>query len=156
MERTEGALQIGHLIVCPQCGRVIAEEDLFGKDVCDVCGHEWLILDEYYCDNWIKLGSRIKGDLYLRNKYGLVFDMKYVAMRCAFEKKISDAEWAEVFAEGKERKAKQQAEDKANGVVRCPKCGSTAVTAVQRKWSPVTGFMTNKVDRVCMHCKHKW
>ncbi|WP_317854517.1 hypothetical protein [Chakrabartyella piscis] len=43
-----------------------------------------------------------------------------------------------------------------NTSIRCPKCGSTQIQMVQRKWSMVTGFMTNKVDRVCMHCKHKF
>lgn len=40
--------------------------------------------------------------------------------------------------------------------VRCPICGSTQITAVQRKWGLVMGFMTNKVDRFCLNCKHKW
>ena len=38
--------------------------------------------------------------------------------------------------------------------VRCPKCGSTQITAVNRKWSPMTGFLTNKTDRFCLNCKH--
>lgn len=40
--------------------------------------------------------------------------------------------------------------------VHCPKCGSTQITAVQRKWTFMAGFATNKVDRFCMNCKHKW
>ncbi len=40
--------------------------------------------------------------------------------------------------------------------VHCPKCGSTQIQMVQRKWSLLTGFMTNKVDRVCVNCKHKF
>lgn len=38
----------------------------------------------------------------------------------------------------------------------CPKCGSTQITAVPRKWSPLTGVFTNKVDRVCLNCKKKF
>lgn len=34
----------------------------------------------------------------------------------------------------------------------CPKCGSTSFTPVRRKWSLLTGFMTNKVDMVCNNC----
>lgn len=41
-------------------------------------------------------------------------------------------------------------------VVHCPKCNSTQIQMVQRKWSLLTGFFTNKVDRVCVNCKHKW
>lgn len=40
--------------------------------------------------------------------------------------------------------------------VSCPKCGSTQIQAVTRKWSLITGFLTNKVDRVCLNCKHKF
>lgn len=39
---------------------------------------------------------------------------------------------------------------------KCPKCGSTAIQMVPRKFSLLTGFATNKVDRVCVNCKHKW
>jgi len=41
-------------------------------------------------------------------------------------------------------------------IVRCPKCGSTQIQMIPRKWSPLTGFLTNKVDRVCVNCKHKF
>ena len=40
--------------------------------------------------------------------------------------------------------------------VTCPNCGSTQIQMVQRKWSFLTGFMTNKVDRVCVKCKHRF
>lgn len=40
--------------------------------------------------------------------------------------------------------------------VKCPKCGSTNIQIVPRKWSLLTGFMTNKTDRVCVNCKHKF
>ncbi len=39
---------------------------------------------------------------------------------------------------------------------KCPKCGSTNIQLVKRKWSPLMGFMTNKVDRVCVNCKNKF
>lgn len=39
---------------------------------------------------------------------------------------------------------------------KCPKCGSTNIQIVPRKWSLLTGFMTNKTDRVCVNCKHKF
>ena len=42
------------------------------------------------------------------------------------------------------------------GGVRCPWCGSTQIQMVPRKWSLLTGFLTNKVDRVCVNCKKKF
>lgn len=41
-------------------------------------------------------------------------------------------------------------------VPRCPKCGCTNIQVVPKKWSFFTGFMTNKTDRVCANCGHKW
>lgn len=39
---------------------------------------------------------------------------------------------------------------------RCPHCQSTSFQMVPRKWSLMTGFMTNKVDRVCTNCKKRF
>lgn len=40
--------------------------------------------------------------------------------------------------------------------VKCPICGSTQIQVVNRKWSIWTGILTNKVNRVCINCKHKF
>ena len=44
----------------------------------------------------------------------------------------------------------------ADGEVRCPYCNSTQVQLIRRKWSLLTGFATNKVDRICVNCKRKF
>lgn len=41
-------------------------------------------------------------------------------------------------------------------IVRCPRCRSTSVQLVPRKFSILTGYRTNKVDRVCVNCKHRF
>lgn len=46
--------------------------------------------------------------------------------------------------------------DNQDTQVKCPKCGSTNIQIVPRKWSLLTGFLTNKTDRVCVNCKHKF
>ena len=43
-----------------------------------------------------------------------------------------------------------------NDIIYCPKCGSTNIQIVPRKWSLFTGLLTNKVDRVCIKCKYKF
>lgn len=40
--------------------------------------------------------------------------------------------------------------------LRCPKCGSTNIQIVPRKWSIWAGVFTNAVDRVCVICKNKF
>lgn len=49
-----------------------------------------------------------------------------------------------------------QVPKQSNNTVKCPKCGSTNIQVVPRKWSLLTGFMTNKTDRVCVNCKNKF
>ncbi|MXP76232.1 hypothetical protein GN277_12760 [Lachnospiraceae bacterium WCA-9-b2] len=45
---------------------------------------------------------------------------------------------------------------KPEPVVRCPRCGCTSVQLVPKKWSFLTGYRTNSVNRVCVNCKHRW
>ena len=43
------------------------------------------------------------------------------------------------------------------GEVKCPKCGSTQIQLMKRGWKITTGMLgANKVERVCMNCKHKF
>lgn len=53
-------------------------------------------------------------------------------------------------------KNKMDKEKAETGKIKCPKCGSTQIQAVTRKWSIGTGLFTNKVDRVCLNCKNKF
>lgn len=41
-------------------------------------------------------------------------------------------------------------------IPKCPKCGCTNIQVVRKKWSLLTGFATNKVERVCANCLHKF
>lgn len=41
-------------------------------------------------------------------------------------------------------------------IVRCPRCGSTNIQLVQRKWSIWVGYRSNAVQRVCVNCKHRF
>ncbi len=43
-----------------------------------------------------------------------------------------------------------------NGNIVCPRCGSTQIELSKRRWSPVTGFYTNKSERICMNCMKKF
>ncbi|MCM1201396.1 MAG: hypothetical protein NC312_09205 [Bacteroides fragilis] len=41
-------------------------------------------------------------------------------------------------------------------IVRCPRCRSTQVQMVPRKFSLSTGFATNRLDRVCVKCQKRF
>lgn len=40
--------------------------------------------------------------------------------------------------------------------VRCPRCGSSKVELMSKKFSLLTGFATNQYDRVCVYCKKRF
>lgn len=41
-------------------------------------------------------------------------------------------------------------------IVRCPRCTSTQIQMVPRKFSLLTGFATNRIDRVCVRCQKRF
>lgn len=89
---------------------------------------------------------------YLRQKYVFnnpLFDKEKYNQRVDWfleRAKAQDAQTAE--------NARRAAEEASRP--RCPKCGCTEFQMVPRKWSPLTGFLTNKVDRVCVKCKTRY
>ena len=46
--------------------------------------------------------------------------------------------------------------EKKEPVIRCPRCFSTDFQLVPKKFSLLTGFATNRVDRVCVKCMKKF
>ena len=46
--------------------------------------------------------------------------------------------------------------DNSPDAVRCPRCRSAQIQIVPRKFSLLTGFATNKFDRICVRCKKKF
>lgn len=41
-------------------------------------------------------------------------------------------------------------------IVRCPRCRSTQIQMVPKKFSLLTGFATNRIDRVCVKCQKRF
>lgn len=75
----------------------------------------------------------------------------WVDLKCDFGTKENNA-----ILQAREDYEKEKAIQEYNSTPRCPKCGSTNIQLVKRKWSPLMGFMTNKVDRICVNCKRKF
>lgn len=47
--------------------------------------------------------------------------------------------------------------NRESNVLKCPKCGSTAVTTGQKGWSLLTGFLgSGKTVNRCGNCGYKW
>lgn len=86
--------------------------------------------------------------------------LKYVFSNSLFdsEKYNQRIEWDYKCMEDQDKQARENARRAAEEASRprCPKCGCTEFQMVPRKWSPLTGFLTNKVDRVCVKCKTRF
>ena len=169
--------------VCPVCGRDFSSENAYPG--CDFCnnhelvvypGEEWKEIraevskmsplefqenlklepwDKFY----IELYAGDKEKIKKKKEYAVckeLFYKKYVYNSPPFDKAKFDmrAEWEYENAVEMEETYRKRQEEKNKP--RCPKCGCTEFQMVPRKWSPLTGFLTNKVDRVCVKCKTRF
>lgn len=106
---------------------------------CPECGGVWIdLLITYYEYSIIKKATyKNKEEIDRVIKLKREDPVQYELLMNAFRQKVKE----------------QEAND---NVVRCPKCGSTQVQLVAKKWSLLTGFFTNKVNRFCVACKAKF
>lgn len=166
---------MGRKIICPGCNTIFDEDILKQKNsenTCLVCGanlgengshieQEELKTDPedemttwYYYD----LGG---GNYYLDNNYIEETKYRHVVYQFRAPNDLNKAKVVlkkeynpNAFSKSKTNKYKfpQQLGDESH----CPRCGSSNLQIVPRKWSFLTGFLTNKVDRVCVNCKHRF
>lgn len=143
-----------YIYICPKCGNI----NLFGfrDKECESC--DLLITDNIktnYKFGWyFTLTKEQKNDWEqkMRERYVLSPDNPYYDKEAYYEREDDDYESELSFERmEKESREKQQIQQQSTQTV-CPKCGSTSFTPVRRKWSFLTGFMTNKVDMVCNNC----
>lgn len=81
----------------------------------------------------------------LRKKDVIEFETKMQPFREAFKRK----------QEERERKRQEYLADKDKP--KCPKCGSTSITAGQRGYTLLTGFIgSGKTINRCAKCGYKW
>lgn len=74
------------------------------------------------------------------------------------ERKRSEEKWAEECKQ-RERESLMYAPKKQQNknTPQCPKCGSTAITAGQRGFSIITGFLgSGQTVNRCANCGYKW
>lgn len=157
---------MGRTILCPHCKSTINEDILKQKnseDICLVCGGR---LDDG--------GSAdAKSDWITWYYYGF----KNSSSSCLEDKPIDLEKHGDTFylikefeapprdINGKSDAAKQELrkfvpdafpEKKTVPKVQCPYCFSTEVQLVPKKFSLLTGIMTNGFNRVCVRCQRKF
>lgn len=163
-------------IVCPSCNTIFSESLLKQKgseDRCLVCGAS-LSMDEPESApeeelvDWLYVEFKNSTSYFIiedskakKDKMSSDMEIKYRFKAppedengdCEAAKEILRREYKpDAFMESETSKINT----KPDPVVRCPRCGSTSIQLIPKKWSPLTGFRTNSVIRCCVSCKHKF
>ena len=150
-------------VKCLKCGSSFSRMFLMGKqgnaDVCPVCGADMQNVDEH--PEWITWW-------YYKDEETQCFTLRDEPIDL---EKWTDTKLIKEFkapprdSSGSSEKAKEIlrtyvpdafAEPKEIPKVKCPYCFSSEVQIMPRKFSLLTGFATNKFDRVCLRCKRKF
>lgn len=163
------------IINCPECGKEVSDK----AKVCIHCGYplEEMNSAKYKCSINENIYD-LKESLYLmeRGKYKEAFlGIKNSIGEISIKNCLNILEYMDIAGEVPatyhikeytkeiEKEAAQKilimkdaVKVSKDGDIICPKCGSTQIQVVSRKWSLFTGVLTNKIDRVCLKCKNKF
>ena len=133
---------------CPICGYVDLTEK---ENSCSYCNNSLIITNEYFDEICSQSELSDKSDIeeYVRQLY-VYSDDRFD------EDTMSTRENAENISEQIDYYEDLILGDDSENDCKCPKCNSTNIQIVPRKWSLLTGIFTNKTDRVCVNCNYKW
>ena len=159
--------------ICPVCGNYNISKDnaYLGNKLIEIEEIKELI-KKFSLDEQEKYSYFEKADeLFYKNrqkdngnketlKDGVIFReylrKKYVFNNPAFSKEKYNDRVNQEYEKAVEMEEGYRKRQEEKSRPRCPKCGCTEFQMVPRKWSPLTGFLTNKVDRVCVKCKTRY
>ncbi len=145
---------MGRTILCPHCKSTFDEDILKqrnSENVCLVCGESLLGNSDsstgnqkettkwYYYDGG---SATLTTTLYDDEEPIYTFD--------AIDMKDAERQLKEVLPNS------PLVNDNSPEKVRCPRCRSTGIQLVPRKYSLLTGFATNKFDRMCVRCQKRF
>ena len=138
------------MFICPNCGTIDAGEGSI-RLKCDECGTPYKATDVDRSAYWKKSGDACINSCLDEFMHNLL--EKYVGDTINWDIYYErENKWNEALKKrveyDKQKQAEEQARQDAINHPKCPKCGSTAIQMVPRKFSFLTGFATNKVDRV--------
>lgn len=149
---------------CPKCKSSFNRMFLMGKqgnaDICPVCKAEMRDLEEH--PDWITWyyygfkkssgGSLMDKPMDLE-RFG---DTHYLIKEFKAPPRDSSGKSDAAKAELRKYVPDAFAETESVPKVQCPYCFSTEVQLVPKKFSLLTGFMTNGYNRVCVRCQRKF
>ena len=118
--------------ICPVCGESLIDNDSFGESSKETT--KW-----YYYDGG---SATLTTTLYDDEEPIYIFE--------ATDMKDAKRQLKEVLPNS------PLVNDNSPDIVRCPRCRSTQIQMVPRKFSLLTGFATNRIDRVCVRCQKRF
>lgn len=137
-------------VICESCETVFRAETVRGMSSCPVCGAAFSDFDMFSAPQKEKTKW-----YYYKEGGGTLMDTMSSSFTPLYTFEAVDMEDAE-------RQLKEVLpnspllRDNADDKVRCPYCFSSEIQLVPRKFSLLTGFATNKFDRVCIRCKKRF
>lgn len=145
---------MGRTILCPHCKSALNEDILKqrnSENVCLVCGGSLLGDD----DNSAEPEKETTKWYYYKEGGGTLDDMLYDVFTPLYTFDAVDVEDAKRQLK-KVLPNSPLVNDNTPDKVRCPRCRSTEIQLVPRKFSLLTGFATNKFDRMCVRCQKRF
>ena len=141
------------LYVCPRCGDITWDDVYDNKCYCCDLDFDKFIKTNYTGEiyNQMDKEQTKQWEQMLRERYVLCPDNPYFDKESYYKREDLDFK-SEM--ENQRFEEKLQTDSQQSHQLICPKCAGTNFTPVPRKWSLLTGFMTNKVDMVCNQCGH--
>ncbi len=149
-------------VKCLKCGSSFNRMFLMGKqgnaDVCPVCGGELQDEDEHPdWITWYYYKDPQYGDYSLWDKQPL--QPEKLELIKEFKAPPRDSKGSSERAKEILRTYVPDAfvnKTPSETTVKCPYCGCTDIKIVPKKFSLLTGFATNKLERVCAKCMRKF
>ena len=139
--------------VCPKCGSFC--KDYHDRDtLCDVCNEKMVTTNFRDEDYATALKSEKEAEFLQRIRE------RYVINSPEFDEKLYNEVIDKEYMENMRVDALMESLSKnsqKNNVLKCPKCGSTAITTGQRGFSLISGFWgSGKTMNRCGNCGYKW
>ena len=140
------------LIKCPECDKSISDK----ANVCPNCGFPILskenIVEDKVDDDAITLLRNNNDIIAFSKKIGEIHNFKTISEVKEYIESIPNLKHEYDLAVLRNKKV-----TKENDIPKCPQCGSTSITAGQRGYSLLTGFIgSGQTVNRCANCGHKW
>ena len=145
---------MGRTILCKKCQSTFNESVLANREnpnICPVCGESLLEDDD-------KVAETSKET----TKWYLYKGLSETLTDTLYDDEEPLYTFDAVDVEDAKRQLKEVlpnsplVNDNSPDIIRCPRCKSTQIQMMPRKFSLLTGFATNRIDRVCVRCQKRF